>query len=246
MSEASGAASSRGQSHVVGVVLLLGITVLAIGGLSAVVGGIIDGQTAAADEARVASTFTSDLRPVEQTGHHQTTVRFSEGRLTTVERELRVLTDDGVQRTVPIGGLVFESQDTRVAFVGGSVVRGRVGTAWLERGPPVTSTADASAIVVGAPVLGDRGASVSGTGGTTARLRLNVTHRRASLPESTYEVGIETATPGPLRRHFEDRGLTTRTTDFDGDSVQSVVVSYPGRRQAYLVVHEMRLEVAHG
>lgn len=230
----------------VGVVLLLGITVLALGGLTATVGSVVDGQTAAADESRVASAFATDLRPVEHTGPNVARVSFSEGRVTTVERDLRVLTASGVQRTVEIGALVYRTDSTRVAFVGGSVVRGRSGRAWLERGPPITATSEETALVVGAPRLGTQGESVAGTGGATVRLRTNVSHERTTLGTARYHVAVETATPRPLARYFEARNATTRTRDIDGDGVPSVVATYPGERTLYLVVHELRLEVAHG
>ena len=97
----------RGQSHVVGIVLLLGITTVALGGLTTVVGTIIDGQTATADERRVANALDSELRPVEGTGPNRALVRFSEGRLATVDRQFRVLSPSGVERELDAGGLVY-------------------------------------------------------------------------------------------------------------------------------------------
>ena len=235
----------RGQSHVVGVVLLLGITTLALGGLTATVGTVVDGQTAAADEARVERAFGTQLRPVEHTGPNEAQVRFSEGRLTTVEREVRITTPTGVVRTVDVGGLVYDSGEGRVAFLAGSVVRGTAGNAWLEHDPPVTVTRDETAVVVGAPRVGAQGQSVAG-GGTSVRLRTNVSHERTTLGEAEYGVALETATPAPLARYFRGQNATTRMRDFDGDGVPSVVATYPGDRTLYLVVHDMRLEVAHG
>lgn len=236
----------RGQSHVVGIVLLLGITTVALGGLATVVGGIVDGQTAAADEARVANSFDSGLRPLEQTGPNDLRVEFTEGRLRTVDREFRLLTGGGTERAFDIGGLVYTTGSRRVSFVGGAIVRGQPGNAQLVRGPPLTVTRDESALVVGAVTLGERGAAVSGSGGVSARLRTNVTHRHESLPTANYRLAIETATPGPLRRQLRDRGLSTTTTDIDGDGVPSVVASVEGQQRVELVVHEMNTEVANG
>ncbi|MDS0220596.1 type IV pilin [Haloarcula sp. S1AR25-5A] len=234
------------QSHVVGVVLLLGLTVVALGGLTAVVGNVVDGHTATADEARVANTFETAFRPVEQTGHQTARVRFTEGRLTTVERELRVLNDSGVQRTVSIDAMVYESGDNRVRFLGGSVVRGTQGNAWLESDPPVTATRDDTAVIVGAPLVNASGGTVSGTGGVSASIRQNVSHERERLPADNYSVAIETETPRPFAEYFQRVGATTRVRDIDGDGVQSVVASFPGRRTLYLVRHDMRTEVGHG
>ncbi|WP_424000286.1 DUF7289 family protein [Haloarcula salina] len=239
-------ADTEAQSHVVGVVLLLGLTVVALGGLTAVVGTVVDGHTATADEARVANTFDASLRPVEQTGHRTVRVRVSEGRLTTVDRELRVLDDAGTQRTVPIDAMVYESDSSRVGYLGGAVVRGPPGNARLERRPRVTATRDDTAVIVGAPVLNASDVAVSGSGGVTATLRLNVSHERETLPATNYSVALETATPRPIEAAFQRVGATTRVTDLDGDGVDSVVATFPGERTLYLIRHDMRTEVRHG
>ncbi|PSP83836.1 type IV pilin [Halobacteriales archaeon QS_6_64_34] len=238
--------NGRAQSHVVGVVLLLGITTIALGGLTTVVGEIIDGQTATADERRVANALDSELRPVKETGPNRVDVRFSEGRLATVERELRVLTDSGVRREIAIGGLVYTSGTNRVGFVGGAITRGKPGNAWLVRGPPVTVTRDNDTLVVGAVTLGEQGAAVGGSGGVTARLRTNVTHERTALPRADYRIAVETATPEPLARHLRDRGLATTRRDIDGDGVPSVVAGVEGQQELQLVVHRTNTEVAGG
>ncbi|MFC6756229.1 MULTISPECIES: DUF7289 family protein [Haloarcula] len=238
--------SGRAQSHVVGIVLLLGITTIALGGLTTVVGSIIDGQTSTADERRVANALDSEFRPVEQTGPNRVDVAFSEGELTTVDRELRVLNDSGVRREVDIGGLVYTSGANRVGFVGGVITRGQPGNAWLVRGPPMTVTRDNDTLVVGAVTLGERGTTVSGSGGVTARLRTNVTHDRTALPRADYRIAIETTTPEPLVRYLRDRGLSTSTRDIDGDGVPSVIADVEGQQALQLVVHRTNTEVAGG
>lgn len=237
---------SSGQSHVVGVVLLLGITVVALGGLTATVGSIVGGQTAAADETRVSSAFVNQFRPVEHTGPDEARVRFSDGRLSTVQRQLRVLTPAGRQQTIELGGLVYESGQHRVAFVGGSVVRGQSESAWLERDPPLTVASDSDAIIIGAPRLSESGLSIAGSGGVTVRLQTNVSHERTTLGTDEYTIAFETATPRPLAAYFQQQGATTRIQDRDGDGIPSVVATFDGRRTAYLVVHDMRLEGMHG
>mgnify|MGYP006285234297 CR=1 FL=1 len=237
---------ARGQSHVVGIVLLLGITTIALGGLATVVGSVVDGQTATADEARVANTLDSELRPVAGTGPDGLRVSFSEGRLFTVDRELRILNATGTRREIDVGGLVYTSGTNRVGFVGGAVVRGHPGNAWRVRGPPLTVTRDNSTLVVGAVALGESGRSVSGTGGVTARLRTNVTHSHESLASDDYRLAIETATPEPMRRHFGERGAETTVVDIDGDGVPSVVAGVDGQQELELVVHDVRLEVDGG
>lgn len=233
----------RGQSHVVGVVLLLGLTAIALGGLTASIGAIIQDQTSHADATSVASDMNSALRPVETTGPRQGAVTFSEGTLSTESRDVRVLNDSGVIRSVRVDSLVYESADRRVAFVGGAIVRGQAGSAWLERQPPVTSGPDV--LVVGAPYLNGTG-GVSGTGGVTAPLATNVSHTRGSLGVDEYRVAIETETPGAFDQFIAEKNATSTVRDLDGDGVPSVVIDYAGERLGYLVVHDMRLEVGHG
>ena len=233
----------RGQSHVVGVVLLLGLTAIAIGGLTASIGAIVQDQTSLADATSVATDLESGVRPVETTGSREGHVSFTEGTLSVDSRELRILNESGVRYTVQTDALVYESGDRRVAYVGGAIVRGRGENAWMEHGPPITGGPDV--LVVGAPRLNGTG-SVGGTGGVTTTLRTNVSHSRRSLGVDEYAVAIETTTPHAFDQYVADRNATASVRDVDGDGVPSVVVDYAGDRTGYLVVHDMRLEVGHG
>lgn len=232
----------RAQSHVVGVVLLLGLTTVALGGLTAAVGGIVDDQTSHADATRVVSDFDDAIRPVETTGPRRGQVSFSEGTLSVDQRDLRVLDADGVVAEIETNALVFESEQRRVAAVSGAIVRGRPGNAWIERKPPVT--AGTGVLVVGAPRLGDA-RSVGGEGGLTVPLRTNVSHSRTDLGAGPFRVAIETATPEAFERYAADLNATTSVADLDGDGTPSVVIDFEGSRTAYLVVHELGLEVGN-
>jgi len=239
-------AGARGQSHVVGVVLLMGVAVVALAGLTAGIGAVVEDNAARADAARVASELSATLDPIESTGQRSGTVSFADGRLRTVDRDLRVLDDTGVRRRVPVGGLVFEAGDRRVAYVADAVVRGEGEGAWLHEPPPLTTSASSGVLVVSAARLNASDAAVSGDGGTTATLRTRVTHERVDLGNDTYRVAIETETPSALARWFRSRNATVSRRDFDGDGTPSVVGRFPGERVGYLVVHDVRLEVAGG
>ncbi|PSP55344.1 hypothetical protein BRC82_06230 [Halobacteriales archaeon QS_1_67_19] len=236
----------RGQSNVVGVALLLGITVVSLGSLTAGIGAVVDGNAAAADSARVAGDLDAALAPVEATGADRGRVSFTEGRLETVERELRVLNKSGTIRTVTVDALVFSAGDRRVAFLAGAVVRGPPDNARMRTAPPITASRNRSdgVLVVGAPAL-NGSVAYAASGGGSVVLRTTVSHHRTALANDTYRVAIETATPDAWRRHFRAQNATVTTRDFDGDGVVSVVAAYPGDRVAYLVVHDMRLEVRH-
>lgn len=236
----------RAQSTVVGVALLLGITVISLGMLTASIGAIIEGNAEHADATRVATELDDSLQPIETTGVHRGHLTFTEGTLRPVDRDLRVLDESGVVERVPVDALVFETGDKRVAFLAGAIVQGTPGNANLYRPPPVTASENSGVLVVGAPTLNGSGISLGASGGARITLETNVSHTRTNLGQGTYRVAIETATPEAWERYFADQNATTTRTDFDEDGVESVVASFPGHRTAYLVVHDMRLEVRNG
>lgn len=246
MSSGPAPASGRAQANVVGVAILLGITVLALGALTAGVGTVVEQHAAGADQARVAAGLAEAVRPVRTTGVRRGTVPVAGGRLRTVPRTVRVLDGSGVVATVRADALVFEARDRGVTLLGGAVVRRYPTGATMYRPPPVTASRRAGVLVVGVAAL--RGnVSVAVSGGETLAVRTRVTHDRTALGNGSYRVAVETATPGVWERQFERLNATVRPPrDFDGDGTPSVVARFPGRRVAYLVVHRVRLEVGDG
>lgn len=233
----------RGQSNVIGVALLLGVTVLALGSLTATIGSVIGAHAASADAARVADGLDGALDPVEATGRNRGRVAFTEGSLRTVERDLRVLDGDGVRHTVGVDALVFVGDGHRVAFAAGAIVRGRGAGADLVEPPPITvSRGSGGVVVVGAPRLGGH-ADVAGSGGVRITLRTDVRHNRTSLNRGRFGIAVETTTPEPWVEYFREQNATVSRRDFDDDGIESVVARFAGERQGYLVVHEMNLEV---
>lgn len=237
----------RAQSHVVGVALMLGLAVVALGALTVGVGTVLQSQAASADADRVATAMDDALEGVERTGHHSHTVTFAEGNLGVEERTLRVLDANGtVLHRQDVDALVFEGGERRVASLAGAILRGTGDGAWLVTEPPITHSERNEVLVVGATVLGSDHVSVSGGGGVTTTLQTNVSHTDHDLGTGEYAVAIETETPEPFERYFEDQNATTERHEFDGDELESVVAYYPGERQAYVVVHDLALEVGHG
>lgn len=239
----------RAQSNVVGVALLLGVTVVALGTLTASVGVVVERNAANADAARVAADFEGALSPVETTGRNRGRVSFTDGTLQTVSRELRVLNDSEVVRSVQVDALTFTAGRHRVTFLAGAVTSGRDGSSQLRRPPPITASrdGDGGVLIVGAPVLNASAIAISGAASDGVMLRTTVSHRRLALGNDTYRVAVETRDPAVWAGYFQRQGATVEATDqdFDDDGVGSVVARYPGDRVAYLVVHDMRLEVGH-
>ncbi|MFB6151144.1 MAG: type IV pilin [Haloarculaceae archaeon] len=242
--------SHGAQSSVVGVALLLGATVVAVGVLTASVGALVDGHAARADARRVAADLDDALRPVETTGHRTGTVRFADGGLHTVEREVRVFEGYGLGRrrvaTVRVGGLVYDRGERRVRSVAGAVTRGRGEAAWTTAPPPIFGSEANGVLVVGVAKLNASGGAIGGSD-VTARISTNVTHDRRTLGTGRYAVAVETAVPAAFEAALRDRGASSvERRDFDGDGVPSVLAAFPGTRRAYVVVHDMRLEVSDG
>lgn len=234
----------RGQANVVGVAILVGVTVLALGTLTASIGAVIDGNAARADARRVATDVDAALAPVEATGHRRGRVSFTEGELRPEDREVRLLNESGVVSRIDADALVFESGQHQVTFLSGAVVRGTPPGGTMSSPPPITSSRDGGALLVGVATLGDGVSAVGGSGPVTLRSR--VTHDRERIGNGTYRIAVETEAPRPWRQYFEDRNATVHRRDVDGDGIASVVARYPGERETYLVVHRLHLEVADG
>lgn len=224
-----------------GVALLLAITTISLGALTAGVGTVVESNAAAADANRVADSF-ADLQPSKSTGVERHRLAFGEGSLRVVDRTVRVFDGEEVVATHEADALVFETGDRRVALLAGAVVRGSGDAARVAERPPL-STAD-SLLVVGLPVLNASGPdSVSGSGATRLTLWTDTSHDRTDLGEGRYRVAVETATPEAWERHFAAENVETTRQDFDDDGVPSVVATYPGERTAYLVIHDASMEV---
>jgi hypothetical protein len=239
-------AADRAQSNVVGVALLVGIAVLGMGALTAGIGAVVESNADTADAISVADGFDRALRPLETTGVREGHVAVTGGRLTTESRTLRVLNESGVVATADVDALVYRSGDRRVAYEAGAVVRGRPGNAWFHRDPSITaSRGDGGVLIVSAPVLNASDRTVTGAAGQQVRLSTNVSHGRRTLGDGNYRVAVETSTPSAWQRQFEDSAGVDAIDRrlFPGDDHDSVVASYSGNRTAYLVVHDLRLEV---
>ncbi|WP_435064636.1 DUF7289 family protein [Halobaculum sp. EA56] len=231
-------ADRRAQSHVVGVAILLGVTAVSMAALTATVGTVVESNAAGVDAGRVSADLDAALAPAAVTGHHRGTVSFTDGRLHTVERTVRVLNASGEVRRLHVGGVVWRSHDHRVAFVAGAVVRGPPGNAVMDA-PPALSVA-AGTLAVGVAVVGDERFAYAGGG--RVPLSTRVSHDRDALGEGDWRIAVETETPRPWRAFFESRGAVTSARDFDGDGVDSVVAAFPGTRELHLVEHRLRLE----
>lgn len=237
---------NRGQSHVVGVALLLAVSAVALGVLTLGVGELLESRAGTADAQRVAAGFDAAFQPTQTTGSRTVRVRFTEGTLSTERRDVSVYRNGSRVRTIPAGSVRFEAGDRSVRYVGGAIVRG-VGTgAWMVREPPVSGSSGTGILIVGVADLGQADVAVSGAGGAWVPIATDVSHTRAALGTGDFAVAIETTAVGAFRRYFEASGATVQVRDIDGDGVASVIGHFEGQRRAYLVRHAMNLEVGRG
>lgn len=235
--------TSRGQANVVGVALLLGIGVVAIGLLTASVGGLVDAQLAAAD-ADAATTGFSELRDGVFAGTNESySLRVADGDLSRVNRTVRLLPDGGENRTYDADGYAATFGGHRVAFVGGAVVRGTGDEARLVTPPPLSFAGDAAFLSLSTLTA----ASTDGGGlGGGAKLRTETNRTVTDLPRDSYTVAVETATPAAWERAFEARGYNATRTDFDGDGVTSVAATVPEERTLAVARYDVTVVVDRG
>ena len=235
---------ARGQTAVVGVALLLTLTVLAVGGLTATAGSIVDDGATAAGATRVGADLATALGPAPQ--DPETTIRLTDGTIRVVNRTVWLLRGNDVVWAGHAGAVVYTDGDHRVTGFAGAVVRSD-GAGSRMVAPSRIAPADGS-LYVGVPVLNATGADGIATGDRrlAVTLRTDAETARDTLPADEYRVAIETRDPEAWERHFADRGAETARRDIDGDGVPSVVASFDGSRTVHLVVHDVRLELGVG
>lgn len=253
----------RAQSHVVGIALLLGITVIALVGLTAGIGTMVEHNAGAADAERVADGIQDVYAPSETTGTTSGVVHLSGGELRTETRTIRLLAVDDESGVPGLGTidpehealdpiervetdvLWYENDHRTVTTGGGAVLVGGDGGARFHRPPAIHAGPEPSdPLLIGIPAVDAGQVSIGGNDrGTRLRIGTTVDHERQSLNASEYRLAIETERPGVWERHFEAKGLPVTTVDADGPTV---VVGLAGDGPAYLVVHRTELEVTVG
>jgi len=179
-----GASRDRGQTAVVGVAILLGITVLAVAGLSATAGSIVEEGAASAAATRVADDLETALGPTP--GPRETTVELGAGSLRVVNRSVWILDGDGVVWAGHAGAVVYADGGHRVTGFAGAVVRRD------DRGSRLVAPSRLAAangtLYLGVPVLNASGADGVATGGHRLDLTLRTDARaeRVDLPRGEW------------------------------------------------------------
>jgi len=225
---------SRAVSPVIGVAILIGVTVLALGALTASVGTVVDSQAHRADASRAADAFD---RVGAGTGPGTERLAVASGRLRTADRDLRLLHDGSVVKHAAVDALVYESGERAVVYLAGAVLRQSGDSVWFAREPRITAT-EGGTVVVGAVAIDG---SVATQGAFEARIGASANRTVLSADGGRVGVAVETATPEPWVDYFADSGATVRRVDIDGDGRTSVVGTFDAEASRVLV---RRLEVS--
>ncbi|GGL32918.1 hypothetical protein GCM10009037_15740 [Halarchaeum grantii] len=231
---------SRGQSHVVGIVLLLGLAMLSLTTITAGVGVVVDDTAAGADATRVATALDDAFRPTALAGTRTVPVPFADGDLHTESRTISVLDANGTAvYEARTNAVVFDAAGHGVTSLAGATLVRSGDWAQVRRGLPVTVGEDV--LVVGAVrVRGD--VAVAGTGGTGARLETTVAHERRALGPGDYRLAVETDHPEAFASYYAERNVTVTTRPGGGDAGRaSVELDFPPTRHAYVVVHDVEV-----
>lgn len=238
-------ADDRAQSHVIGVALLIGLTMVSLGALTATVGTVVDSNAAVGDVDRVATDFDGAIEPVEGTGSHAGRVTFTDGTLRAETRRIRVFRGDDLVVSRDTDALVYDRGEYGVTALAGAIVRDHAGSHSLATDPSISASDDV--VVLGLVDLDVELHSVSESGATTHTLVSQVSHERVVEDRSgEWTIAVETVAPEPWVRTFEKEGATVRTGRFDGDDHLSVVGTFEGNRTGHVVIHRIETEVRDG
>lgn len=237
--------SDRAQSAVVGVAVLLALTVVSVAVLTAGAGTVVDDAAAGADAARVADRLAERYRPARVVGTRTVDLTVTGGTLRTVPREVALRRGNDTVVAPRTAALRFDRDGATVRALGRAVVRGDRDGALAVREPEAVRRVVADGRTTLVVSLVALAGTVDRTLGESERLRLAVTasHVRARPPAGNYTLRVETATPGPWRRHLADRARSVRVVDRDGDGVPSVVAELGPADEVLVVVHRLEVTV---
>ncbi|GEM_PF-2796707 len=230
---------------------MIGLTVLALGGLTVAIGTVVDSGASDAEANRVAEAMTIVAEPGDVIGTAEAELRFGDGSLTTERRTIRVIdaSDGSVIERVDSDVLVYTVDDYTVVGGNGAVLRSAgSGATMVERPSVVADRGSSGVLLLGAPEIDAENVSFGTNGQARVTLRAAVSHQRLDLGERTVRLAVQTAYPRAWAEFFERKGATvvnrSRTFTEDGaDAESSVVAEFSGQRRTYLVVHQTDLEV---
>lgn len=234
----------RGQSAVIGVALLLGLTIVSVGVLTAGTGMLVDEAAQGADANRVADRWATAYNPTTLEGTTTLSIALTGGQFTTKERRITVRRFGDVVGTFETNVLVFEEGDHQVTVIGQAVVRGQAGRARFVRNPSLVTvfgseddrTLSISIVALSGQV--DKGVRSQ----TPLRLQLTGSHERRDPGAGRYTISIETATPKIWVDYLADLARSVRIVGDDSSQTKLVVAELGQVSRARLIIHRVEVE----
>ncbi|WP_330631336.1 DUF7289 family protein [Halocatena halophila] len=228
--------ASRGQSHVVGVALLLAITIISMSVLTMSVGTLIDAGQSRDEHERVGTALE---RLNDPSSPDRTSLTATIGTISTAPREITVSTSTGADYRFETTAIVYTNGHHRVSTLCGAVISGQPGNAWFRSTPRVFSPESASVRLIRLTAISTSGFDRLQGAHTFNRQRSRTHHSHDTL---TGSLSIETATPGPFERFFRARGYAPSREDPDSDGIPSVSVSFTQKRRTILMIRNITVE----
>lgn len=237
----------RGQSAIIGVALLLAITVVSVGVLTAGTGILVDEAAQEADLERIGQRFVAGYQPATLDGSTTMALSLTGGHLDSSPRTITITRSGDVVTRVQTVAIRYERAGRAVTVLGGAVLQSRADGARFIREPNVVTRfgGDGDRVLTLSLVvlLGQVDEQIDEPRGV--RLAFDATHEWRDPGAGRYTVRVETVTPAAWARYFEEVGGDVRVTERPGEEV-SVVIAELGRvTEARLIVHHVEV-VADG
>lgn len=237
-------AQTRGQSAIIGVALLLGLTIVSVGVLTAGSGILVDEAAQGADAQRVADRLVTAYNPTTLEGTTTLSLAPTGGQFTTAERRITLRRFGEVVATFETKALRFDRGGHHVIVLGQAIIRGQADRARFVREPGLVT-------VFGAE--GERTLSVSVIALTgqvdqtmtqqqRLRLPLRGSHERRDPGAGGYTISIESATPELWEEYLADIALSVRIVGDDGSETKLVIAELGRVSRARLIIHQVEIK----
>lgn len=233
--------------------LVAAVTVLALGGLTAGIGSLIQGGASTVEAERAADELGAAVDPKEIVGTRERSVDLRGGTVDVKAHRIRIVDADGLaihesEATVPIveelqsDALVYTRDDQTIRLRGRAITTSIDGDHSLHREPGIITDDDTVVLGIGLlqtddEKLEDRSAAVT--------VIAESEHERVTYPEQAYAIAIETPHPDIWEPYLESTGASVETTgaQFPDDDYHSVIATFAGERELVLVRNDVTVEV---
>jgi flagellin-like protein len=232
--------ADRGVEGIIGVAVLLMVTVLAVGGLTSVMGSMVTGGVAHAEVATVSGTLTMVTAAADDPTMRTMVVRS--GTLSTDTLNLEITGGD-ITVAEQVAALRYRTDDHGVSSEFGTQIHTIDGEPVRVSGHRIRR-AD-NRLLVGVPSVRLREVDTVATNGQAVRLgllpRVDVDHRR--LPPARYRLHLETAHPSVWQQILEGVGAEVHTRAAAGGTAR-VSATFDEPVSIEIITETIELEVA--